>query len=290
MKTKIPFVKAILVFTFISLVTACVPSKPITNEIDNGTTAPEVLASPTAAILEEIIDAEGVTMLLVTAGEFTMGTELDPSEMPVHKLNLDAYYIDKYEVTNQAYKKCVDAGVCRSPNNKSSSTHEAYYDNPEFSNYPVIYTTWVMANAYCQWRDARLPTEAEWEKAARGTDQRIYPWGNEFACSFANMVIQGQPCVGDTTAVGNYETGISPYGLYDMAGNAGEWTSSVMKPYPYDKNDGREDSSVLLNHIVRGGTWYYENETYSRASKRDAVNSMTNDPDIGFRCAMEVTP
>lgn len=285
-------VKTPVYLIILSIIAACAPALPMTNNVNSTDTMPEakVFESAIPSNPEEIIDSKGITMRLVPAGEFTLGSELDPTEMPVHKLYLDTYYIDKYEVTNQAYQECVDARACRPPSTKSSFTRKEYFDNPEYSNYPVIYTTWVMANTYCQWRDARLPTEAEWEKAARGADTRNYPWGNEFGCSFANMVIQGDQCVGDTTAVGSYEIGISPYGLYDMAGNAGEWTSSVMKPYPYDTNDGREDSSLLLNHIVRGGTWYYENETYSRVSNRDALNSMTNEQDIGFRCVMEVTP
>jgi len=290
MKTNYPLVKTILTFIFISLVSACAPSKPVTSDVDKSTATPEIFVSPTPEILEEITDTNGITMRLVPAGEFTMGSELEENQKPIHIVYLDAYYIDKYEVTNQAYQKCVDAGVCRAPSDKSSSTRKEYYGNPGFSNYPLIYATWIMANEYCQWRDTRLPTEAEWEKAARGTDARIYPWGSEFGCDFANMVIQGLQCFGDTNAVGSYETGISPYGLYDMAGNVAEWTSTVMKPYPYDKNDGREDSSVLRSHIVRGGSWFYENETYSRVSKRDELNSMTNDPDIGFRCVMEVIP
>ena len=276
--------KATITLIVLSIMVACAPVQPVTT---HPLPTFEVIPSATP-YPEEIIDVQGISMRLVPAGEFTMGSEIDSSEMPVHTLYLDNYYVDKYEVTNQAYQKCVDMGVCLAPSDKSSSTRKEYYGNPEFSNYPLIRASWVMANTYCQWRGAHLPTEAEWEKAARGTDQRIYPWGNEFGCSFANMVIQGEQCVGDTTAVGSYEIGISPYGLYDMAGNVGEWTTSIMKPYPYDRNDGREDSSVLRNHIIRGGTWYYENENYSRVSKRDALNSMTNDPDIGFRCVMEV--
>ena len=99
------------------------------------------------------------------------------------------------------------------------------------------------------------------------------------------MVIQEVQCVGDTTAVGNYELGISPYGLYDMAGNVVEWTSSILKPYPYTVNDGHESQSPQVSHIVRGGSWYYADETFSRTTKRDALESSRRDQDIGFRCA-----
>ena len=271
--------KFFVIAALFCVVTACAP------------VTPETIASPTVpAPPKEIIDAQGIAMRLVSAGEFTMGSDLEVTEQPVHTLSLDAYYIDKYEVTNEAYQKCVDADICTPQSYTYSATRKEHYNNPEFSNYPVIYITWEMANLYCEWRGAHLPTEAEWEKAARGTDARLYPWGNEFGCSYANMVIQGEQCVGDTTSVGSYETGISPYGLYDMAGNVAEWTSSIFKPYPYDQNDGREDPSIYINHIVRGGTWYYTDETYSRTTKHDALPTMTRDPDIGFRCAMEVAP
>ena len=290
MKIDYPFVKVPMVFPFVSLLTACATSGTATSDISNSTATPEVLASPTPVFSEEIIDNQGIAMRLVPAGEFWMGSDLEENQKPMHTIYLDTYYIDKYEVTNKAYQKCVDSGACQPPNHKYSATRKEYYDKHEFSNYPVIYVTWEMANLYCQWRDTSLPTEAEWEKAARGTDTRIYPWGNEFGCSYANMVIRGEQCVGDTTVVGRYETGISSYGLYDMAGNVGEWTSSILMPYPYDPNDGREDPSIFINHIVRGGTWYYEDETLSRVTRRDALPTMMNDPDIGFRCVREVTP
>ena len=281
------FVKTTIIFIIISVMAACAPAQPATNN-----TPPTAEVIPFATPYpDEIIDAQGLSMRLVPAGEFTMGSDLEENQKPIHTVYLDAYYIDKYEVTNQAYQKCVDAGVCRAPSNKSSFTRKEYYDNPEFSDFPIVVANWVMANSYCQWRDTRLPTEAEWEKAARGTDARIYPWGSGFGCDNANMVIQGEPCVGDTIAVGSSVNDVSPYGLYDMAGNVGEWTSSILKPYPYDKNDGREDPSVLRDHIARGGSWLYMDETIARTTFRDALNSMTSeDLDIGFRCVMEVTP
>ncbi|MHB8778748.1 MAG: bifunctional serine/threonine-protein kinase/formylglycine-generating enzyme family protein [Anaerolineales bacterium] len=133
---------------------------------------------------DEITDAKGVSMRLVSAGEFTMGSVIgDTDELPVHQVYLDFYYMDTYEVTNGLYKACVDAGVCNPPTSTSSYTRSYYYGNSEFEDYPVINVDWDMANAYCGWRGARLPTEAEWEKAARGPstgsgDGRTYPWGN----------------------------------------------------------------------------------------------------------------
>ncbi|MBK8782163.1 MAG: SUMF1/EgtB/PvdO family nonheme iron enzyme [Anaerolineales bacterium] len=117
-------------------------------------------------------------MVYVPAGEFTMGS--DDSDAPIHTVYLDAFWIDQTEVTNKQYKACVDAGTCEPPSNTSSDTHPSYYGNPEFDNYPVIYVNWDKANRYCKvWTGTggSLPTEAQWEKAARGTDARTYPWG-----------------------------------------------------------------------------------------------------------------
>jgi formylglycine-generating enzyme required for sulfatase activity len=128
---------------------------------------------------------------------------------------LDSFCMDVYEVTNALYAACVDAGNCTPPHSTRSSTRSNYYRKSVYMNYPVIYVDWSQAKTYCEWLGARLPTEAEWEKAARGTDERTYPWGEVIDSSFANY----NGAVGDTTEVGKYEKGKSLYGMYDMAGN-----------------------------------------------------------------------
>jgi hypothetical protein len=134
------------------------------------------------------VDANGIPMRLVPDGGFTMGSEIgDPDQKPAHAVYLDAFYIDKFEVSNALYKACVVAGRCEPPKQVSSYTRRSYYNNSEFDHYPVIYVNWNMAKAYCEWRGAQLPTEAQWEKAARGTDGRIFPWGNDFGCSLGNF-------------------------------------------------------------------------------------------------------
>ncbi len=192
-------------------------------------------ATPTALPIE-ITDPKGVTMRLVPAGEFTMGSDADTSydeckkfrtdcspgwfadEEPPHTIFLDGFYMDMYEVTSALYAACVDVGGCTPPQNTGSYADSDYFRNSVYLHFPVIYVDWNQANTYCQWRGARLPTEAEWEKAARGTDERTCPWGEGIDCSKANFGV----CKVNTTAVGSYESGKSPYGMYDMAGNVWE--------------------------------------------------------------------
>ncbi len=235
------------------------------------------------------VDEKNISMVLIPAGIFIMGSDTSDNrdEKPAHSVDLPDYYMDKYEVTNAAYKLCVDAGICQPPVDTSSATRASYYGNSLFDNYPVINVDWNMSKTYCgTWRGAKLPSEAEWEKAARGTDGRTYPWGENIDCTYANY--SGDPkgdCVGDTTAVGSYASGQSPYGVYDMAGNVWEWTSNIYQPYPYVATDGRENMTSLDSRVLRGGSW--GNSNYgTRSSFRDDLT-----PDIiyyfyfGFRCA-----
>ena len=158
-----------------------------------------------------------------------MGRYTNINEQPVHKVVLDAFWIDQTEVTNKMYALCVQTSVCTPPSSTNSSTRPSYYENPEFEDYPVIYVDWYKAKTYCEWAGRRLPTEAEWEKAARGTDGRNYPWGKDAP---NKMLLNYNGNVGDTTEIGKYPAGASIYGALDMAGNAWEWVSSLYKPYP----------------------------------------------------------
>jgi formylglycine-generating enzyme required for sulfatase activity len=166
-------------------------------------------------------------MVFVPAGSYRMGsTGFYANESPVHEVSLNGYWIDKTEVTNAMYARCVSDGTCQPPSKSSSFSHLNYFGDAMYADFPVIYVDWNQASAYCRWAEGRLPTEAEWERAARGTGWGFYPWGIAApACSLANYWSESDICVGDTTAVGSYPSGASPVGALDMAGNVWEWVN-----------------------------------------------------------------
>ena len=239
-----------------------------------------VIAPSVISISEEYTDSKGVPMVLVPAGEFTMGSDNgSDDEKPVHTVYLDAFYMDKFEVTNAHYNVCVDAGLC--------SDHRAeyfWYNYPDYANHPVVYVDWNQAKTYCEWRGSNLPTEAQWEKAARGTDGRTYPWGEGIDCNKANYT----SCIGDTTQVGSYESGASPYGIYDLSGNVWEWVADwYSKAYYHNSpasNPLGSDSGSY--RVLRGGAWTNSGYGYYiRASVRYGVNPGYSDFIVGFRCS-----
>jgi serine/threonine-protein kinase len=201
-------------------------------------------------------------------------------EKPAHTVALDAFWIDQTEVTNAMYAKCVGEGICKEPTNKSSYTHLNSYGNSEFDTYPVVYVGWNMAQTYCEWAGRRLPTEAEWEKAARGTDGRTYPWGNE--APNKELLNYGNN-IGDTIAVGSYANGISPYGAYDMAGNVWEWVSDWYDVYP--GGDASASTSFGQTYrVLRGGSWDVY-DVVARSALRYYFTPSYIGNVIGFRCA-----
>jgi formylglycine-generating enzyme required for sulfatase activity len=252
---------------------------------------PMVVPSPTLTPFPtEIVDSKGVSMILVPAGKFTMGSENgDLNERPVHEVYLDTYYFDKYEVTNAHYRVCVLADGCQAPLHATSFTRPDYYDSAQFDNYPVVYVTWEMARKYCTWRGARLPTEAEWEKAARGTDKRIYPWGAGIDPSRANYKLT----MGDTTAVGSYENGKSPYGAYDMSGNVWEWVEDWFQENYYvtlgNNAVNPQGPSSGQEKVLRGGSFYY-GDYVARSSNRGWSDPKDLGSGFGFRCSASVKP
>jgi formylglycine-generating enzyme required for sulfatase activity len=231
----------------------------------------------------------GSDMVTIQAGCFEMGLNLDEmpfiNDIPVHTVCLDAYEIDIHEATNAHYRECVEAAACSQPFETDSYTRAAYYDVSDFDDYPVIHIDWYDARDYCAWAGKRLPTEAEWEYAARGgLVGKYYPWGDELPqCETLNYA--GSSCIGDTTTVGSYEA--NGFGLFDIAGNVEEWV--------YDRYNADYYStlpSTVTNptgptsgeqRVVRGGSWgdagYPLYVFYRRSGDADWESILT-----GFRC------
>ncbi|MBN1449593.1 MAG: SUMF1/EgtB/PvdO family nonheme iron enzyme [Anaerolineales bacterium] len=256
-------------------------------ETEIAVAASATTAPPTeAALPEEIKDGKGVPMRLVPAGEFSMGSDdsVDVFSRPAHTVFLEAFYIDQFEVTNEMYARC-NSPECRRPKQPGSITRSTYYNNQHFADYPVLYVDWWMARAYCDWRGARLPTEAEWEKAARGTDGRVYPWeSQERSCFYSNLA----GCEEDTTPVDQYEQGQSIYGVYDLSGNVWEWTSSLFQPYPYDPEDGRERLTAQGKRVLRGGSFHVfgVKSGTARSDTRFEMDPSYYGAYVGLRCVM----
>jgi len=227
---------------------------------------------------------EPMTRLFVPEGEFTMGSDVNTDEQPIHKVYLDSFWIDQTEVTNAMYAQCVTEGACTVPHNSSSSTQDDYYyyGYSAFNNYPVIYVDWYQAKTYCEWAGGSLPTEAQWEKAARGTDERNSPWGNENpTCDLANI----SGCKEDTSTVGSYPAGASPYGALDMAGNVWEWVSDWYGTYPAGTASNPQGPSSGEARVMRGESWFDVTNDF-RSALRGGVTPLSNNYDIGFRCVL----
>ena len=183
----------------------------------------------------------------------------------------ELFWIDRYEVTNAQYRKCVEDGKCTLP---SEGLACSPYGDIEYDNYPVECVDWFQANDYAAWRGSeyKLPSEAQWEYAARGPDNLIYPWGNT---PVVDNVVGGHPA-----EVGSKPSGASWVGAYDLSGNVWEWTSTIRQSYPYDANDGRENNdNTDSSRVFRGGSWNY----HMRAAYRLALPPVIGSGDTGFR-------
>ena len=246
-----------------------------------------------------ISEEDGMKLLYVPAGEFQMGsTETQyqsavlacinlgnnqsdcltwyVNEKPVHTVTLDGFWIDQTEVTNAMYTKCVNAGACR-----PSQCNDSNFNG---NQQPVVCVDWNQAKTYCEWVGRRLPTEAEWEKTARGTDGRIYPWGNQEP---DNSLLNNNSNVGKTTDVGSYPEGASPYGTLDMAGNVWEWVSDWYDSNYYTASPYANPMGPLSGsyRIMRGGTWDSGDIT-SCSVFRIENSPLAKGSNLGFRCAV----
>ncbi len=237
-------------------------------------------------------EKDRMVMVYVPAGKFLMGSTPDEgydNEHPQHTVSLDAFWIDKTEVTNAQYRKCVDAGTCREPT--SCDWGKPTYSDPSKANHPVVCVSWDDATAYCTWTGARLPAEAEWEKAARGTDGRTYPWGNSKPdCRQANFWGKDGGCVGGTSAVGSYPTDTSPYGALDMAGNVWEWVIDWFDEGYYARSPATNPLGPASGQerVLRGGSWYFTADGLRTAARFWYIPGARGDV-AGFRCAVSPT-
>lgn len=269
--------------------------------------------TPTGTPYPLTITEKGAKMALIPAGTFTMGisakqklaecqkyiecskSDQFSDEVPAHQVSLPAFYMDIYEVTNVLYKACEDAGGCLQPTDVSSSNYKNYYGNILFDNYPVVNIDWYRAKAYCQWRglltisgETHLPTEAEWEKAARSTDGRRYPWGNNTDPTRAYYNRDYE----DVISVASFERGKSPYGIYNMAGNVFEWVADW-----YDKNYYATLGENTFNpqgpltgqyKVIRGGSVWSSIAEIRSANRKSWLKPTESYVGLGFRCARSV--
>ena len=311
-----------IIATILLILTACTTTNaPILESTSTPlpTSAPEVFSTSTTEIIIPTItftsevaptaesinqrtsSVDGMPQVYIPAGIFHMGgmdVRRAPNEIPDHDVQLDAFWMDQLEVTNAMYALCMQAGACDPPQSFKSPRRVDYFGNPEFKDYPVVYVTWGQARAYCEWAGRRLPTEAEWERAARGDDFRTFPWGENKA---DGLLANFNMLVGDTSRVGTYPAGASPFGVLDMAGNVAEWVSDFYI-FDYSTSDSfvnptGPETSTSFNRVVRGGS-LGDAEINIRVSKRSSVQGPNPNaepgssaalgdfsPRIGFRCA-----
>jgi formylglycine-generating enzyme required for sulfatase activity len=236
---------------------------------------------------------DGKEMALIPGGDFVMGSDHHgPIYQPEHQLYVETFYLDRWPVTNLEYKQFVDATDYPVPHYDVSWCNTAGYNwdlgsrsyPPGKENYPVVLVTWEDAMAYATWAKKRLPTEAEWERAARGPNGRLYPWGNEFGCR-CNCNCN-EVSLGGASPVGHFSPdGDSPEGVMDLVGNVWEWTSTLFRPYPYNPHDGRENPKTAGFRVLRGASWVNDTTLADGLARLDGDFKFYNN--VGFRCAAD---
>lgn len=244
----------------------------------------------------EAAGQDGAPLVLIPAGSFPMGVPQGDrdggrDEYPRHDVYVDAFYIDKFEVTNGQYLAFVKATGHRIPQNPKNATRNLWQGETiteSLTDRPVINVDWADAEAYCRWAGKRLPTEAEWEKAAKGTSDRRFPWGNvEPTNKHLNF---NQQWIGEKTLmpVGSYEAGKSPFGVYDMAGNVWEWVQDWYDAKYYEKSPAKNPKGpeTGTKRVLRGSGWQNETPTVRIFTRVDSDPTIRNES-TGFRCAMD---
>jgi formylglycine-generating enzyme required for sulfatase activity len=225
-------------------------------------------------------------MVLIPSGEFVMGSSAASDERPAHRVYLDAYYLDAFEVTISRYAKFIESVTTQQAPHQWNTVNLT-----EDGDRPVIGVNWSDADAYCRWTEKRLPAEAEWEKAARGTDGRKYPWGDEDPGE--NVANFGRCCGWSgfelLAVVGTHPAGKSPYGAFDLTGNVWEWVADWYDPQYYKTSPDRNPRgpSSGRDKVIRGSSWS-NRVSDLRASIRDRVSPTYRNYSIGFRCAASV--
>lgn len=278
---------------------ATVPESPGKEQVSPSTTTPAKPTTKTGALPNsgtqgksapaqqpsgEIVGKDGAPMVLIPAGEFTMGSDKgDDDEKPIHKVFVDGFYLDKFEVTNSRFSKFVKAVLIEPPWGFADKDTPVLHPDQ-----PVRWVNWMEALGYCLWAGKRLPTEAEWEKAARGTDGRIYPWGDDPPTS-AHAVFGLKEGSDTVSRIGNREKGKSPYGVHDMAGNLYEWTmdwydEGFYNEIPAINPHGPPEGTAKAQ---RGGS--YTNSPYRlRSTFRTKGDPAEHEHNVGFRCAQDL--
>lgn len=299
----------LIVLSSLLLMTSCVTKPPAAQEASTvsftetpmltttltpaatSTATPE--PTPTEVVYESgyAVEAveDGMILLYVPAGEFLMGNDEVSTASPLRTVYLDAFWIDQNEVTNAMYQKCVETGICTPPHKTTCGNRYEYYGTEIFANYPVMNVDREQAQTYCAWVGRSLPTEAQWEKAARGTDGRTYPWGEILTKDYANY---GNGSRGPTP-VRSYNSGKSPYGAFDMAGNVWEWVADTYAPYTENalvNPLGLDEGTIGIN---RGGA--YGNVPHNIVTYFRGRIDLTDEYKLwgspwsanGFRCAKD---
>jgi formylglycine-generating enzyme required for sulfatase activity len=265
-----------------------------------------LVLGPRSALAQEPKGGDGVSMARVPAGEFLRGRDDgDADERPARRLDLDAFLLDAYEVTNERFARFVSATGDRTDAEKEGwawvwtgkwdKIRGADWRHPKgpqssikgLETHPVVQVSWNDASAYCRWAEKRLPTEAEWEKAARGTDGRRWPWGDTFDRKRVNIA-GAEDGFAETAPVGSFPDGVSPYGVHDLAGNVWKWVADWYAGDSYQKAPARNPKGPTTGklRVVRGGSWGGPSEWSTATNRYSRVPDYRNNK-IGFRCAQD---